>query len=187
MALQPWTVEQAEYLISDRWLKVRAETCRTADGTLVKPFYVLEYPDWVHIILFDEQRRILMNRQYRHARRAINKEIVCGTMDPADASPLAAAQRELLEETGYTAERFEALGTFHPNPATHANHVHCFAAFGPRRIAAPKPDSTEEIESEFVPITTILEWIDRGEIALGHQSTIFLALRRAGWLTIQPG
>lgn len=184
MTIENWKVEGSTYLMRDPWLTVRADTCRTPNGHVIAPYYVLEYPDWVMVALFDSRNRILLNSQYRHAIARVSRELPCGNIDPEDASPEDTARRELLEETGYTADRFEPCGVFSPIAASHSNQVYCFAAFNGRKVAEPKPDPAEEIECEFLEVREIFDLIDRGEFPqILHVSAIMLALRKAGLLT----
>lgn len=53
MNMRPWKIIKSEYLLRDKWLTVRADNCKTADGLSVSPYYVLEYSDWVHVIALD--------------------------------------------------------------------------------------------------------------------------------------
>ena len=67
-------------------------------------------------------------------------------MDRKDGSPLEAAKRELLEETGYEAGEWHDLGAVRPNPAILDNHCYLFLALGARRVADLKLDEAEELE-----------------------------------------
>lgn len=178
MRLKPWTVDASRYLVRDRWLTVRADDCRTENGQVVAPYYVLEYPDWAHTVALDDQNRLLIIRQYRHGAGRVCAELPGGMVD-AGEPPLAAAQRELAEETGYSATHWEPLAAFSPNPATHTNTQHCFLAQGLTPHAAPRPEKTEEIRSEFVSVPALLEMIAQGEFAQGlHIASVLLALRK---------
>ena len=139
MAVKPWTVTASRYLLKDKWLAVRADQCQTARGVMVDPYYVLEYPDWVQVVAFDADSRILVTRQYRHAAGSVCLELPCGVVEKTDETPLAAAKRELMEETGCTSDHFEFVGQFSPNPATHTNTLHCFVAYDVSRSQADKP------------------------------------------------
>src|SRR4051794_40784446 len=121
-ALQPWTVLTSRHVHRDRWIAVRADECRSASGALIAPYYVLEYPDWVHVVALDHNDLLLLTRQYRQGDRSVSLELPCGTIDPSYSTPEAAARRELLEETGCTGT-FEPVGRFSPNPATHNNSI----------------------------------------------------------------
>ena len=180
MNMKSWKTIKAEYLLRDKWLTVRVDTCETPSGTIVEPYYVLEYPDWVHIIAFDHNNHILITSQYRHAVNKICAEIPCGIIETGE-TPIEAAHRELLEETGCAVAELKPIGCFHPNPATHTNSVHCFLALGTVITDVPNQDVSEDITFEFVPVSHILELIEDEEFSQGlHVASLMLGLRNAG-------
>ena len=61
-ALRPWRVQASRLALVDRWIRVRADDCLTAEGVEVAPFYVLEYPDWVHVVAVSPDQQILLIR-----------------------------------------------------------------------------------------------------------------------------
>ncbi len=139
--------------------------------TLVHPrsgreheFFVLDTPDWCNIVPLTRDGRVVMVRQRRHGIDAETLELPGGMVDPHDASPLEAARRELLEETGYAADAVEPIGVIHPNPAVQRNVCHSFVARGARRVAAPSFDQTEDIEVVLVPLAEIPRRVAAGEI-----------------------
>jgi 8-oxo-dGTP pyrophosphatase MutT (NUDIX family) len=77
----------------------------------------------------------------------VTLEIPGGAIDASDPSPRAAAERELREETGFVAGRWEDLGFVTPNPALQNNRCHTFLAIGATRALAPKFDAYERIET----------------------------------------
>ena len=96
---------------------------------------VLESVDWVNVVALDTAGRSVMVRQYRFGTSSITLETPGGMVDPGE-SPLAAAKRELLEETGYTGERWTSLGAVEPNPAIHNNLCHHFLVEDVQRVGA---------------------------------------------------
>jgi 8-oxo-dGTP pyrophosphatase MutT (NUDIX family) len=91
--------------------------------------------------------------------------------------PLAAAQRELLEETGIRARDWRACGDFSPNPATHTNRFHVFAC-RVLSVEAPRPDASEDIRHEFLTRDLLMDAIDTGEFGqLLHIGGLWRALR----------
>src|SRR4051794_32365072 len=61
---KPWTVKNSRDVIRDRWVKLRADDCVTAEGVEIAPYYVLEYPDWVHVVALDDEDHIILVEQY---------------------------------------------------------------------------------------------------------------------------
>jgi ADP-ribose pyrophosphatase len=105
-----------------------------------------------------------MVRQRRHGIEAETLELPGGMVDPEDASPLEAARRELLEETGYRAATLEPLGKIAPNPAMQTNWTHSFLARDVELVGAPTLDGGEDIDVVLVPYREIPERVARGEI-----------------------
>lgn len=184
MTITPWKIVESRYLIRDPWMILRADRCETARGVTVDPYYVQEPSDWVQIVAFDGRDRILLNRQYRHGAGVISIEFPCGKIE-AGETPADAARRELLEETGCTAEALWPLPAFSPNPAHYSNRVHAFIALHTEQVQEQNLDATEEIEFGFVPIPDVLTLIDDGVFLQAlHVAYLFLALRKRGLLTL---
>ena len=176
----PWTTLSSRYIVRDRWMTLRADCCVTAGGVILDPYYVQESADWVQVVAFDTEDRILLTRQYRHGAGIVSTEIPCGVMEQGESAAQAAA-RELLEETGCAAENLEALAVMSPNPARYSNRIHSFIATHTRPIQQQQLDETEEIDFEFLSIPAVLELIDSGSFAQALQvGTLFLALRKRG-------
>lgn len=82
------------------WLTARCDKVELPDGRIIPEYYVLEYPNWVNVIAITKDGRFVMEKQYRHGLGVESIAIPCGVMEKGE-DPLIAAQRELLEETGY--------------------------------------------------------------------------------------
>ncbi len=159
--LQTWIIRSSKQIIESPWMNIRADVCETADGLVIDPFYVMESSDWVHIVPFDNEGRLLVTRQYRHGNRDIQWEIPCGCVD-GDESPLAAAKRELKEETGCVADSYRELPTVFANPARQDNRIHAFVASGVAIQGKQQLDTTEEIQFEFMEVATAMDHIRGG-------------------------
>lgn len=137
---RPWEVLSSEYLAREPWFTVRRERLRLPDGRIVPSYYVFEYPAWVNVIAITRDGHFVMIDQYRHGLGETDYEITAGVVEPTDASLLAAAQRELMEETGYGGGKWRELMALSANPATQNNLTHTFLATGAIRqalMAAP--------------------------------------------------
>jgi ADP-ribose pyrophosphatase len=94
-------------------------------------------------VALTQDQQVVLVRQYRHTLQQTLLELPSGAVEATDASPLAAVQRELLEETGYMGEVVIETGRLAPNSATHTNMTHCFLATGAKRVADPVLDEAE--------------------------------------------
>lgn len=181
-----WRVTASRHVLKDRWISVRADDCLTDENVVIAPFYVLEYPDWVHIVALDLDDNVLLVRQYRHGQGDFSLEIPAGAIDETDADPLAAARRELLEETGCTGD-LALVGVTAPNPSTHANRIHTVVARNVVRVAEPLVDPTERIETVWTPVATALRQATNGEMMTAIQiASLLIGLAHAGVVTIAP-
>ena len=173
-----WDILKSRYIVDDRWLRLRADTCRTPRGFVVEPYYVLEYPAWVAVVALSGDDRILLVRQYRHGIGQTVLGLPCGNVEEKETAA-EAARRELLEETGYAAGVMVETGRISPNPANHSNLMHCFLATDLNLAMAPAGDDDEEVEVVSRPVEEALTLIEKGEITQSlHISAILLALRK---------
>ncbi|HEY0795253.1 MAG TPA: NUDIX hydrolase [Acidisarcina sp.] len=108
---------------------------------------------------------IVLERQYRHAANEYLWEIPAGKMDPGEER-LAAAKRELLEETGYKAKKWTKLVRYFASPGFLGEWMQVFLAEG--LVAGDaQPEEDEHIELFLVPLSEVLRMIDAGKIADG--------------------
>jgi 8-oxo-dGTP pyrophosphatase MutT (NUDIX family) len=179
--LPPWTLLGSTTLIEDRWLRLRADRLRTGDGTEIAPWYVLDYPDWASVVALTDDDRIVLVRQWRHAAQAWCLELPGGVMDAEDADPVAAARRELLEETGHDAAGWRLLYGAFPNPAIQTNRLHIVLATGAVPVAPVAHEPGEAITVECLPVAEVLAGLAQGMIGQSmHVGAILLGLAAAG-------
>jgi 8-oxo-dGTP pyrophosphatase MutT (NUDIX family) len=176
-----WEILSSKYVVKDRWLTLRADNCRNADGQVIAPYYVLEYPPWVNVLALTPEHNVVLIRQYRHGIRQVILEFPGGAVDEQDASILSAAQRELREETGYVAEEWREAGTFCASPSNHTNTAHCFLAHGARYVTEPQRETSEQIEVVLMSLDEFLERAYQGELRHAHHvASLFFAMRALG-------
>jgi 8-oxo-dGTP pyrophosphatase MutT (NUDIX family) len=181
----PWTRLSSRSLVEDRWINLRADRIRTADGTVIEPWYVLDYPDWVCVVALTGDDRLVMVRQWRHGAQSWSFELPGGVIDGADADPVAAGLRELREETGYEAEGWRHLYAAHANPAIQTNRLHVVLGTNARAVAAAAPEPGEAIRLELVPVAEVLAGIGTGRIGQSmHVGAILVGLAAAGRISL---
>ncbi|MBY5366907.1 NUDIX hydrolase [Rhizobium leguminosarum] len=186
--LKPWSVTASRITYEDRWIRVRSDDCVTADGTVIAPFHVLDYPDWINVIPLMPDGRVLLTREYRHGRGEIVAGLVAGGVEPGDSktgdAAMAAARRELREETGYEASSFVKLLTSYPNAANHSNVVTSWLALGLSKVGEPAFDPGEKVDLLFADLAAILGDLQSGAVIM--QSMHVAALYAAeSWLRTQ--
>jgi len=185
MLITPWTVVASRTVLQDRWITVRADDCLTAEGTAIAPFYVLEYPDWVQVVALDADDHVLFVQQYRHGLGAISLELPAGGIEPTDPTPVDAAARELLEETGFAATDWRYIGAISPNAANHTNRAHIVLALGARLQRSPDDNPTERMNLVRVPVAEVAQHILAGEVAQAiHVASLAMALTSTGQWTL---
>src|SRR4029077_4427395 len=106
--------------------------------------------------------RILLERQYRHAAQQYLWELPAGRIDPGE-NELAAAKRELLEETGYTATRWQRILRFYASPGFVAETMNVYLARG-LRAGTAQPEADELIQQRLVPLKDAVGWVMSGTI-----------------------
>lgn len=152
-----WTIDSSEYIVNDRFLKLRADMCTTPQDGKVDTYYVFEYGDWVNCIVIDEDDNVVMLKHYRHGVQKYLSEFIGGGIEKTDASPEAAAKRELEEEAGYAGGTLYHVGTGYANPANHTNKVHSFLAVGGKIDRDQNLEHGETLIVEKIPFKTVIE------------------------------
>ena len=161
--IKEWKLLESEYLVRRPWLTARRDRLELPDGRIIPEYYVLEYPDWVNVIAITKYGQFVMERQYRHAARKISLELPCGIMEEGE-TPLEAAQRELLEETGFGGGQWKKLMELSPNPSAMSNTTHCFLAIGVEKIAEQHLDETEELSVLFMTKEEVKRMLNENQI-----------------------
>jgi len=155
---------------------VRVDTLRFADGRTHKR-EIVEYGQAVVLVPVAGDGRLLLVRQYRHPARAWLLELPAGGVDERDASPEAAALRELREETGHRG-RLKRIGGMFLAPGYSEEYQHIFLA---EELAedALDSDEDEDLQLERLSLDEALAAVDREEIRDAKSIAALLMYLRA--------
>ncbi|MDR1591048.1 MAG: NUDIX hydrolase [Puniceicoccales bacterium] len=126
-------------------------------------FYVMDMADWVQVVAFTADNKLILVRQFRFGTEMLSLETPGGLIDEGE-NPVAAGLRELREETGYIAENAHLLTSIYPNPAMQKNRLYIVVAENCQKMVEQRLDPNEEITCYAVPFEECLDKIKSGEI-----------------------
>ncbi len=162
-------VVESRIIHRGRYMEFRTETIERADGSRGTRD-VVGHPGAVAIVAVDDDERLLLVRQWRVPAGRALLEVPAGTLDVHEGvteDPLAAARRELEEETGHRATTWRKLGEFWTAPGFSSELMHLYLATGIKGATDDDrlgPDEDERLELREVPLDDALAMIERGEI-----------------------
>lgn len=152
----------SEHVYEGGFLKIQRDKVSLPNGGNSQREFVL-HPGAVVILAIDTDGLVIFERQYRHPLKRIFLELPAGKLDPEE-SPLEAAQRELLEETGRSAKCWERLGEIHPCIGYSDEVIHVYLALGVVQTASQQLDDNEFVEVFRLSTVEAIEKVWSGEI-----------------------
>jgi ADP-ribose diphosphatase len=123
---------------------------------------VIRHSGSIVVLAMDDSRKVLLERQYRYAANRRMWELPAGRIDPGE-STLTAARRELLEETGYTATKWQRGLYFYVSPGFLDESMTVYLARGLRKGLA-QPEDDERIAVRFFPLAQAVRMAITGKI-----------------------
>jgi len=144
---------------------VYSDTVELPDGRTRDRFHHIVLPEYAITCAITPERRFVMVREYKHGAARICLNAPAGRVEDGE-EPLAGAQRELLEETGFAADEWRALGAFVVDASTGCSRAHVFLARNARPVAAPHPDELEEIDVVLLEENGLRAALAAGEIVM---------------------
>jgi ADP-ribose pyrophosphatase len=169
-----------EKIFSGKVVQLYVEDVQLPNGKTSKR-EVIKHPGAVAIIPITKEGKLVLVRQYRKALERVLVEIPAGKLEKGE-EPLATAQRELEEETGYRAQSMRHIVSFYTSPGFADELIHLYTAEGLEKLE----DAASLDEDEFVDILEVtleeaLEMLEKREIydAKTAYALQYLQLRRA--------
>ena len=180
-----WEEIRVDHIVQDEWIDFRSSAYRYPDGRVFEPFYSYSRRDYVVIVATDEEGRYICVRQFRHGIKEVTTEFPAGGLerkdgkeygtrtgqplssgdayDPDTEDALAAAVRELAEETGYVSDEWRFLLKIPSNATIADNYAYIYEAKNCRKQTAQHLDETELLTVETHTADEIEEMIRTGE------------------------
>ncbi|MCI6174882.1 MAG: NUDIX hydrolase [Clostridiales bacterium] len=186
-----WEPVSVEHIVRDEWIDFRKVRYRYPDGREFGPFYQYSRKSYSVIVPVLPDGRFLCVRQFRQGIGETTTEFPAGGIEAEGAEygrvtregALAAAKRELKEETGYESDEWTHLITIPSNATIADNYAHVFLARNCRKVSGLHLDVTEDLEPVTVTKEEIETMISEGRFQqMGHVMAYLLAVRRAGSL-----
>ena len=162
-----------------RVIKVSVDTVELPNGMRV-PLEIVRHPGGAAAVAIDDEHRICLLRQYRHAAGGFIYELPAGKLEPGEP-PDVTARRELAEEGAVQARHWTELGAYFSSPGVFTEIIHLYLATGlTPAAAAPEPD--EVFQVEWWPLRQAVERAHDGELT--DAKTVIGVLRAAARLKI---
>ncbi len=172
-----WPLERSDPAGDFRIFRVRRDWCRSPGDGSLQDFYVLDMPDWVQIIPLTPEGRLVMVEQFRPGTRAVTLEFPAGVVEPGE-SAVAAAVRELEEETGHCGDGAEVIGDMAPNAALQNNALSIVVVRGSRPRGTKNEDRREHLRHRIVAEEEIDRMLDRGDFRDAYGIAAWYCFRR---------
>ena len=170
--MKPWnTLSRTTILDHSKWLRVESHSIELPDGRVISDWPWIVSPDYVNIAVLTEDGKFLCFRQTKYAVQGVALAPVGGYLEPGE-NPMDCARRELAEETGCEAIRWQNLGTYPADGNHGAGNAHLFLAAGARRTADVRSDDLEEQEIVLLSREDVIKALAAGEFKVLSWATV---------------
>jgi 8-oxo-dGTP pyrophosphatase MutT (NUDIX family) len=145
------------------WVRLIQEHVRLPNGVEIRDFYRVEITAYVTIFALTTDLQVAMVEHYKHGPGQVSLELPAGYIEPED-DPLAAAQRELREETGLVSEQWQPLGRYFIDGNRGCGWMYAFLALDARLASSPQHEETELLTLYFKSLDDVFELWHREQI-----------------------
>ena len=176
MTSRAWRVLKSTLLVDRRpWIYLSEQDVVLPTGVRIDGYITWEEREYALVVVLTEGG-IPMVRQYKHGLRAFGLDLPGGYLD-ANEDPLACAKRELLEETGLTAEKWVPLSSLVLDNNRGNAKAHLFLASDIQSAGLPRPDETEELTINFYTWAQLITMVKQGDVtSLPTVAALYMAL-----------
>ncbi len=172
------TLSRETVLDRGKFLRVEDHTVQLPDGRVIEQWPWIITPDFINVVALTDDNQMLCFRQGKYAIEGEALAPIGGYLEPGE-EPLAAAKRELLEETGYEATQWIELGHYPVDANRGAGTAYFFLARQARQVTERNADDLEEQELLLLTRAEVEAALQREDFkALPWMAIVILALRQ---------
>ncbi len=162
MPPERWKTISSRQIYQNKWMDLHEDQVELPDGQTTI-YGVCEFGECVGVLPFIDEDNVVMVRQYRYVHRENHRwEMPTGGIHPGE-TPDQAAQRELMEESGYRAHQLIWISTYHTSKSICHETAHLYIGKD-LEIAEAQPDETEFFERAILPFDKVLRMVEQSEI-----------------------
>lgn len=172
-----WKIKKTERILDSEYVKVDKDDVILPQGREIPDFYKVTIKDCSAIVAITEDHHIILKKEYRHCYEEELIEIPAGVLEDGE-DPLKAAERELLEETGYQSNQWTYLGKTVESSAKLTNYMHIYLAEDCKKVSKQKLDYGEDIEVIEVDFDHAIQMIMNAEIICNSSLGAILKVAR---------
>ncbi len=171
-----WQTTASSYVVESPFLRLRKDSVRLPDGTLIDDYFVREGRAFTVIFAMTPEQSVVLIRQFRYGIGRVLLELPAGIIDEGEG-PSECALRELAEETGYVGEQIAHLTTMLVDPSNANTTMHLYLVRDARTRVQPQFEATEDIKVELATLDGLLELVRNGAVeSMGQVASIHFAL-----------
>ncbi|HEV2339365.1 MAG TPA: NUDIX hydrolase [Patescibacteria group bacterium] len=159
-----WKVVRSKQIVTSPHFTLRADTIELPNGTTIGEYTVWQVPDGVVVVAITKDGNVIFTRQYRHGTGEVLLQLPGGSYDKRKENPKEAAARELLEETGYKANKLTYLGEISIYPSKMTKQVCIYLTRDVEQTGTTQFDATEDIEIISYHLPDVVKLIEQGKI-----------------------
>lgn len=165
----------SKYIFKGKIINLRVDDALLPNGATATR-EVIEHNGGVCVLPLTENEEVLMVEQFRYPYQKEVLEIPAGKKDP-DEEPLECGKRELKEETGATALKYQFLGELYPSPGYCGEIIYMYLATD-LSYGKTNPDEDEFLNIKKVPLEKAIEMVMSGEIKDSKTQAAILKVAR---------
>jgi ADP-ribose pyrophosphatase len=176
-----WKVRSSTRVVDSPYLHIRRDEVELPDGTVLGDYFVRESSGFTIVFAVTADREAVLIQEYRYGIDGMLLECPAGSLNPGE-DPLTCAKRELREETGYEAPRWEKLFALPSEPARSNAIMHAYLALDAVATASQQLDRSEHIEPILHPLADLERLMrttrERSATSVGSTTTLYAAIER---------